>query len=244
VGFEYVNQRTKTLSVGGSAPFSRDRISVAYARIDASLRDPRADGSSNWTLDGGIEVRKGLDIFGATPLRQVVNGFSASRFDGDSKATVIRGTLEGTLRLGKAVTLTGSAFGQWANNALLNIEEFSIGNLTYGRGFDPGANGADRAYAFRIEPRVRVVDSRRFKVEVSTFYDNIRIWNLDRGTVETKRTLDSVGGGLRIMADNRFILDFTYAKPLKLALSTAERRPTERLLVSLTTKLLPWRSGR
>jgi hemolysin activation/secretion protein len=244
IGFEYVNQRTKTFAGGNGVPFSRDRISVAYARIDGSARSLRSDGSSNWTLDGGIELRKGLGIFGNTPLRMVVDNFAASRFDGDSEATVVRGTLDGTLRFSKAVSLTGSVFGQWANNALLNIEEFSIGNLTYGRGYDPGANGADRTIAFRIEPRVRMVDTDRIKVELSTFYDNIRIWNLDNGTLENKRTLESIGGGVRVMADNRFILDLTYAKPLKLALASAERRPTDRLLISLTTKLLPWRAGR
>lgn len=244
IGFEYVNQRTKTFAGGNGVPFSRDRISVAYARIDGSARSLRSDGSNNWTLDGGIELRKGLGIFGNTPLRMVVDNFAASRFDGDSEATVVRGTLDGTLRLSKAVSLTGSVFGQWANNALLNIEEFSIGNLTYGRGYDPGSNGADRTIAFRIEPRVRMIDTDRIKVELSTFYDNIRIWNLDNGTLETKRTLESIGGGVRVMADSRFILDLTYAKPLKLALASAERRPTDRLLVSLTTKLLPWRAGR
>ncbi len=243
-GFEYVNQRTKTFSGGAGAPFSRDRISVAYARIDGSFKDPRADGGSNWSVDTGIELRKGLGILGHTPFRTVVNGFSPSRLDGDSKATVIRGTFEGTVRLIKNITVTASVLGQWSNKALLNIEEFSIGNLTYGRGYDPGANGADRTVAFRVEPRARVHDAPKLKVELSAFYDNIRILNRDRGTIENKRSLDSIGGGVRIMADNRFILDITYAKPLRLALASDERKPPERLILSLTTKLLPWRSGR
>ncbi len=243
IGFEYVNQRTKTFSAGVGAPFSRDRISVAYARIDGSFQDPRADGGSNWSIDTGIELRKGLGIFGNTPVRTIVDGFSPSRLDGDSEATVVRGTFEGVLRIIKDFTVTATVLGQWSNKALLNIEEFSIGNLTYGRGYDPGANGADRTIAFRIEPRVRIYDTPNVKVELATFYDNVRIWNRDRGTIETGRTLDSIGGSVRVVANNRFIFDVTFAKPRKLALASDERKPPERLMFSLTTKLLPWRRG-
>ncbi len=244
IGFEYVNQRTQLLSNAAPSPFSRDRISVLYGRLDASFRKPRNDGQDAWTLDTGVEMRQGLDILGANPRRAVVNGFAASRFDGNSKATVVRGTFDATLRLGRYVWLTGSALGQWSSSALLNIEEFSIGNLTYGRGFDPGANGADRAVAFRVEPRTRVIDAPKFRMELAAFYDNVRIWNRDVGTLENKRTLDSIGGSIRMMASNRYILDLTYAKPLKRALSTSQQVPTDRLLVSFTTKILPWRSGR
>lgn len=244
VGFEYVNQRTVLRSMQGSSPFSRDRISVAYARLDGSFRQPSSRGDSLWTLEAGIELRQGLDILKATPRRMVVDGFSASRFDGNSQATVVRGTIDASVKIGRYVWLAASALGQYSSSALLNIEEFSIGNLTYGRGYDPGSNGADRTVAFRIEPRVRIIDQPKFRLEAITFYDNVRIWNLDTGTLEDRRTLDSIGGGLRMMANNRFIIDAIYAKPLRKVLATDDRPPTDRLLVSITAKLLPWRSAR
>jgi hemolysin activation/secretion protein len=241
LGVEYTNQRTLIGGSNGSFPFTQDRTTVAYARLDGALRAPRSDGDNDWILDGTIELRKGLDILKATPLRTFVNGFSPSRFDGDSKATVARGDIHGSLRVAKGAWLTGSALGQWSNHALLNLEEFSIGNLTYGRGYNPGANGGDRIIAYRIEPRARLVDTDKWRFEISAFYDNVRLWNLDTSTIETKRTLDSVGGGARIVFNRRIILDVTYAKPLKLALATDQRRPTDRILFSLTTKILPWR---
>lgn len=243
-GFEYINQRTVLRAGGVANPFSQDRISIAYARIDGSIREPSSQGESLWTLDAGIELRQGLDIFNATPRRTVINGFPASRFDGNSQATVVRGTIDASVKLGRYVTITGSALGQWASSALLNIEEFSIGNLTYGRGYDPGSNGADRVIAARIEPRVRIVDAERFRLEAVMFYDNVRIRNLDTNTLEDRRTLSSIGGGVRMAANNRFIVDLIYAKPLKRVLATDDFKPTDRLLFSITTKLLPWRSSR
>jgi hemolysin activation/secretion protein len=241
IGLEYAHQRTQIGGANGRFPFTQDRTTFAYAKFDAAFRSPRSDGDNDWMIDGTIEARKGLDILKATPRRTFVNGFSPSRFDGDSQATVIRGDVAGSLRLGRGVWLTGSAYGQWSNRALLNLEEFSIGNLTYGRGYNPGANGGDRVVAFRIEPRARIVDSAKWRLEISGFYDNVRLWNKDASTIETRRTLDSIGGGARIVFDRRVILDLTYAKPLKFALATDQRRPPSRILFSLTTKLLPWK---
>jgi hemolysin activation/secretion protein len=240
-GLEYSNQRTVILSSGSRFPFTRDRTSVAYARLEGSVRDPRADGDNNWAFGAGLEVRKGLDILKASPRRQFVNSFSPSRFDGDAKATIVRGELDASFLLAKGFWFNAQAQGQWSNNALLNLEEFSIGNLTIGRGYDPGSNGGDRIVAFRIEPRVRPIDQRNFRLEFAGFYDNVRFWNLDNGTIETNRKLDSIGGSVRMMFGRRAILDVTYAKPLQRALSTDLNKPTDRILISLTTKLLPWR---
>ena len=241
VGIEYANQRTRIEGTSGSFPFTRDRATFAYAKLDGSIRAPRDDGDNAWSLDGSLELRKGLDVLRSSPRRTFVSGFSPSRFDGDAQATIIRGDIDASLRLARGVWLTGSVAGQWSNNALLNLEEFSIGNLTYGRGYNPGANGGDRVVAFRIEPRVRLTDTAKWRLEMSAFYDNIRLWNLDTSTIETGRTIDSLGGGIRIVFDRRIILDVTYAKPLQLALATDQRRASDRILFSLTTKLLPWR---
>ncbi len=247
-GIEYLNQETRVLTSQQRVPFTRDRISVAFARLEGYTGQLRTDGTSSWSLVGNAEVRQGIGVFNPTPRRQISGGFSPSRFDGNGRATVVRGTVDGSWSVVRGVWLNASAFGQWSSSALLNLEEFSIGNLTYGRGFDPGANGADKVAAFRIEPRARITrygpgaDPKNIQLEVSAFYDSVRIWNKDTGTIETRRTLDSVGGGLRAIVAGRVIFDLTYAKPLKRALSTDRAIPTDRLLFSITTKLLPWRS--
>lgn len=246
-GFEYINQETKVQSGTSRVPFTRDRISVGFARLEGYTGKLRQDGSTSWSLAGNVEVRKGLNIFNPTPSRTISGGYSPSRFDGNGRATVVRGTFDGTWSPASGISFNASVFGQWTKSALLNLEEFSIGSLTYGRGYDPGANGADRAIAFRLEPRARLTGAgtaarpNKIQLEVSAFYDNAHIWNLDSGAIETKRTLDSIGGGLRAIVAGRLVLDLTYARPLKRALTTDTDRPPARLLFSLTTKLLPWR---
>jgi hemolysin activation/secretion protein len=247
-GLEYINQETTVRSGTARVPFTRDRISVAYGRLEGYAGALRADGTSSWSLQGNVEVRQGLNLFSPTPRRRISGGFSPSRFDGNGRATVVRGTLDASWSFAANVWLNASAFGQWSNSALLNLEEFSVGNLTYGRGYDPGANGADRVAAFRIEPRASLTGHgtatrpKNFQLEVSGFYDNVRIWNQDSNTIETKRTLASLGGGVRAIWAGRMIADLTYAKPLRNALQTDSSRPPARLLFSLTTKLLPWRT--
>lgn len=238
-GFEILNQRT-IVRQEEDTPFTRDRLRVLFARLETNGRVINDSGNEIWRVDGYVEVRKGLDILNATKLGESEDGYTPSRFDGDPQATIIRGEIQQTLRPWPMLSLGASAFGQWSNEPLLNFEEFSIGNLTYGRGYDPGSNGADRVIAARAEPRVQVFGNEKVSVEIMGFFDFVRLWNLDRGTQETERNLKSAGGGIRVALPGFAVLDVTYAKPLDLALSTDEQRPPARVLVSLTTKLIPW----
>lgn len=243
-GFEFLDQRTKIKSGATSVPFNQDRLRIGFARLDGSWLGRRADGGETWHVDSSVEIRQGFDIFGASKRGIVQDGFSPSRFDGDAKATVIRGSLDAGVRFTPALSFNASAYGQWANRSLLNIEEFSLGNLTYGRGYDPGANGGDRVIALRAEPRIRLPEFAGFRLELMGFYDWVKLYNLDPGTVETGRVLRSVGGGARLLLPGRIVLDVTYAKPLDRALVSDLQRPGNRLLVTLTTQLYPWRSRR
>ena len=72
------------------------------------------------------------------------------------------------------------------------------------------------------------------------FWDQARVRNLDDVTVDPGRLhLNSVGAGARI-AWNRFLLDATMAYPLT-RVGPLDRRPGPRILVSLTTRLWPWK---
>jgi hemolysin activation/secretion protein len=240
-GFELLNQKTQIYSTAAVVPFTRDRLRVFYGRLEASTLGRRFDGSEQWHLNGTVEIRQGTNLFNATKLRGFEDGYQPSRLAGDPQATVLRGTLESSFHLTPALSLNTVASGQWSNHALLNIEQFSLGNLTYGRGYDPGSNSGDRAFALRAEPRVRLPDYQGFRLELMGFYDLVKIFNLDPSSIENNRTFRSVGGGFRLIKTGLFALDVTYAKPLDRALSTDLARPTDRLLVSLTTQLIPWR---
>lgn len=259
-GFEMLNQQSLFAFGGTKSPFTRDRTRVLFGRLDGEILGRRQDGTERWHLGGTVELRQGLNLFNATKRGGFEAGFLPSRAEGDPKATVVRGSLSAGFSLIPQFSINASLFGQWTNKPLLNLEEFSVGSLTYGRGYDPGATSADRVYAYRIEPRVHLPlfsgggvredgTPRRnvfngLQLEFMGFYEAARIFNLDTGSTENNRLLRSVGGGVRLLSPGRLALDVTYAKPLDFALSLDKTRPSPRVLVSFTLQLLPWRTRR
>lgn len=244
IGFEALDQRTQIHQSGSSVPFTRDRMRVGFTRLDGEATFLTPAGTPLTTLGGYAELRKGFDLFGASETGVAKDGYPPSRFEGDPEAVVIRGELAVDLRPFHGFTLSTQAFGQWANHPLLNLEEFSLGNFTYGRGYDPGSNGGDRAYAFRIEPRLRLPLGLPVDIELTGFYDTVKIENLDQGATEKDRRLRSVGGGVRLLSAGRLVVDLLYAHPLDRALLTDREKPRDRFLVSLTTRLFPFPWGR
>ncbi len=240
-GFEMLNQATRILSGGEKVPFTHDRTRVAFARVNASLLRQSMDGAMLFHVDGYGEVRKGLNILGGRKTGEVVGGFAPSRFEGDPEALVLRSELDaGFAIFPNVLTIEGQLFAQWSDHALLNLEEFSIGNFTFGRGYDPGANGGDRALAGRVEPHLAFLSLGPVRLEATGFFDYVRISNLDSSAgLEAHRTFKSAGGGLRVIMPGRILLEVTYARPLDKVLATDPARPTDRVLVSLTTKLWP-----
>ncbi|HEY0446330.1 MAG TPA: ShlB/FhaC/HecB family hemolysin secretion/activation protein [Allosphingosinicella sp.] len=243
-GLEIIEQRTRVFEDGDGTPLNRDKLRVAYLRADGDYRDPflGGAGSEGFSISWGAEVRKGLSILDASKRREITpNGFAPSRFDGDPKAFVFRADLDTSIPIGGIFSLHAAARYQYANRPLLNLEEFSIGNLTIGRGYDPGSNSADRATAFRLEPRARIPGTERlfpatpFRAHVFGFYDRVRIKNLDPGTTETNRTLASYGAGARAILPGFAVFEAMYARPRDIALLVPNaRRAPDRFLVSLT----------
>ncbi|MBA2920560.1 hypothetical protein GON01_02500 [Sphingomonas sp. MAH-20] len=239
-GLEILDQRTKLFSGGRGSPLTRDRLRVLFARIDGQVTVPSQRGDVLASMAGYAELRKGIDILSATDRGVTRNGFAPSRAEGNPQATIFRAELVGEWRPHPLFTLGAQAFGQWANDPVLNLEEFSLGNFTYGRGYDPGANGGDRAFAFRIEPRIRLPVDAPVSFELTGFYDWVRLDNLDSTSSEKNRLLRSIGGGIRILKAGRFVVDAIYAHPLDKALTSDERKPRNRFLISFTTQLYPW----
>ena len=76
-------------------------------------------------------------------------------------------------------------------------------------------------------------------IEGYGFWDHAWVHNYDRLTViPGPEHLDSIGGGARI-SFSRFALDAALAIPLNRA-GIDNRKPSPRLLISLTTRLWPW----
>ena len=76
-----------------------------------------------------------------------------SRIEGQSDATVLRYTGYGEFRPMPKLTFALGARAQYAWKPLLSFEEFSAGNYTVGRGYDPGALLGDRGFGTQAEIR-------------------------------------------------------------------------------------------
>ncbi|WP_067676739.1 ShlB/FhaC/HecB family hemolysin secretion/activation protein [Tsuneonella dongtanensis] len=236
IGFDYVDQKTDVVNF----PLSKDALRTLYVRGNLFGQRRRLDGSVFLSYSAYLEARRGLDIFGATEFGAFglaeTDGISASRPFGDSRAFVVRGGVDVTASLAQFFGVRARGEGQWTDKPLLNYDEFSIGNLTIGRGYDPGANSGDRAIGGAFEVTADPVQRPGLRAQLFGFYDVVKIENLDLGTPERSRTLESVGGGLRLFFGEGLRAEVAYAKPLDRALFNDTEKPPERVLFSITTK--------
>jgi hemolysin activation/secretion protein len=252
IGMDLVNQ---DVDIDG-IDLTRDRLRVGFARLgwDAASMDFSGPGRSLaepfWRLSSLVELRQGLDILDATdscgPTGASCIGpglVPPSRIDGQADATVLRVTGYGEVRPVPKLTFALGARAQYAWKPLLSFEEFSAGNYTVGRGYDPGALLGDRGWGTQAEIRFgsRIpANAKRAAIESYAFWDHARVDNLDRLVpVIGAQHLNSVGAGARISFD-RFAIDTAIAIPLS-HVGVLDEKPDPRLLISLTSRLWPWR---
>lgn len=236
-GFDLANQNVDLIG-----PLTRDRLRVLWSRLDVDAIDT-SRALPGWRATGSVELRQGLDILdashgcagaacaGQTPI---------SRADGRPDATVIRAQGEFEKVVGK-VSFALLPRGQYAFTPLLGFEEFSGGNYTVGRGYDPGRIAGDDALGLSLELRGSRLAVGRGEVRVQPylFGDIAWAWNKD---VRGADRLISVGGGVHGELGARFRLDATLAVPLE-GTRLNPKRPDPRFLLTLTTRLLPWRTN-
>ena len=246
-GFDLIEQRTRS----SGTPINTDKLREFYLQLDGDATARSSGGlAPAWRLAGGVELRKDVNIFAATKQGQTSGGAIPTRFEGDPQAFITRGNLlaEGRVRFGRqspyAVSASIDARGQYSNHPLLAFDEFAVGNLTIGRGYDPGATSGDQAYGAASELRIgkpQPLSRRDFAYEMIGFFDIIHINNLDSNRFEADRTLQSFGGGFRVSWGSHGRIDVLYAKPLDKGLAIDTVKPPARVLVSLTIRALPWR---
>jgi hemolysin activation/secretion protein len=234
VGFDYVDQKVDFIG-----PLSRDKLRVLWLRgewdaVDLKSRRPA------WKANALVELRKGLGIFDATDCDDgCAPGKGPSRFDGEATATVIRVGVQGELALGRDFAIALAPRAQYAFDPLLSFEEFTAGNYTVGRGYEPATIGGDSGVGLTAElrgPRLMPIARSQLSMQPYLFGDAAWVWNKNDGL--DSQHLKSAGGGIRAELSDRFRLDGTVAVPLKKT-GIDDRKGDVRLLVTLTSRILP-----
>ncbi len=235
LGLEYADQETKV----GAISLSKDATRTVYLRGDFATAISNM-GSFRTYSQGFLELRHGLGILGATEFGPFgtaqTDGVSASRPFGDSTAFVVRGEATAGVVSSVGLGLNLTLAGQYTDDPLLNFDEFSIGNLTVGRGYDPGANSGDRAIGVAAEVTQDFVLREGLKLQAFGFYDIVQVENLDQGTPDPLRTLESWGGGLRLNLTKGLSAEIAYAEPLDRPLFNDTTEPPARVLFSISTR--------
>jgi len=252
LGFDLADQEVEF----NTLPLSEDRLRSVFATVDVAAAAPLSDAQRaarrepDWLIEAGVELRQGLRGLGASrgcgPALAGCTGpglVPPARLEGVPDATILRARLAAEARPIPNITFFLGAIAQYAGDPLFSFEEFSAGNYTAGRGYDPGTIIGDKGLGFQAELRFGRIDPqspRDVELQPYVFFDSAFIGDEDRfQVVGAREDLHSVGGGVRALWGDRAQIDVTVAVPLVRAGFLADT-PDPRLLVSFTTRLLPW----
>jgi hemolysin activation/secretion protein len=229
VGFDFLDQKVHFFE-----PLSRDKLRILWLRgewdaVDLKSRRPA------WKANALVELRKGLGIFGASDENDPVQ---PSRFDGEATATVLRAAAQGELALGRDFAVAVAPRGQIAFSPVLSFEEFTGGNYTVGRGYEPATLTGDSGVGLTAELRGPRLMMARSKISAQPYLFGDAAWAWDKNDGEGAHHLKSAGGGVRAEMSDRFRLDGTIAVPLEKA-GIDNSKGDVRLLLTLTSRILP-----
>lgn len=224
---------------------------LAYDTIDgASLagRGGHSLAEPLLRLGGEVELRKGLAAFGASracvPLAScLAPNPSLSNLAANPQGALVRAEARIELSPARGVSFVLRPRAQYSASRLLSFEQFTLGNYTVGRGFDPGAAQGDSGLGASAEVRLgRLMPGGPdgFAVQPYAFVDAGWVWINDSGATPVRR-LVSAGGGARVRWGDHADLNVALAVPLD-RVAGASQIGEARLLVTFSTRLMPWRS--
>jgi hemolysin activation/secretion protein len=234
-GLDWVDQKVDFIG-----PLTRDHLRVLWARADWDAIDLTSRRPA-WKLGASLELRKGLGFFGASDRCCDVGETPTSRADGRATGALIRASGTGEFALGQSLALAISPRAQIGFNALLAFEEFTAGNYTIGRGYDPAIISGDSGAGVSVElrgPRIAPIKRSQVLVQPYVFGDAAWVWNKNGSELDDH--VRSAGGGLRATIGDKMAIDAAVAVPLERA-GINDRRGNARFLLTLSTRLLPWR---
>jgi hemolysin activation/secretion protein len=230
-GFDVIDESTDTAGLA----LNRDKLRVFYVRANG---DTRLDALGRiFQVSGALTLRKGISGLGASSDDASATAIPTSRPGGVSDAWLFRGSGQVVTTVTGRLQLIGQVQGQYTSDPLLEYEQFALGDLTIGRGYDPGAVLGDSGVGGELQLRYAGVPVQRFVMASPyVFYDAGHIHDNGLATLKD-RTLTSAGFGVLLRLANRANLDLTYAKPFD-APFPGQAKPPARVLISLTAGIL------
>ena len=229
VGLDWIDQKVEF--GGGAAVLTDDHLRVFFLRLDGHYA-PAGLAANSVAMTGTVEVRQGIHNLGASSYGDL----SASRYLAKPDATVIRA--EGEIGGRLAGPVVGKLLVAWqhTDDPLLSYEEYGVGNLTIGRGYDPSVASGDRALSATVELSTvpLPLNGGRAAWRPYAFYDTAELTNLGVGA--GKLDLASAGIGVRAQVTSRIAVDLTWAKPFDSPFGTGDEPPS-RVLISLSAAL-------
>ena len=250
VGLDIINQEVEFSGL----PLSEDKLRVAYARLDFNAIDePSISGVDGYSsieprlaVAGSLEVRQGIDLFGASDSCGVgfVNCIAPSvvppsRLDGDPTGLVIRAQGQIDFRPSPDWLISMKPRAQWSPDPLLSFEQVSGGNYTAGRGYDPGAVIGDSGFGGQVELAYGSLVPETpggSTYQPYVFFDLMSVST--KNVAGDPQTIASAGGGVRARLGSSTYLDITGAAPLKRAPFQTDRGDF-RLLMTLSVRFGP-----
>ncbi len=209
-------------------PLSADRIGIASLTADYKLhlREP------SWTY-ASVTVRKGLGLIDDQPD----SPDWLSRLGASPHFSLINGTLTHYENLTDRWSVRLAAGGQLASGPLLTSQQYALGGLSFGRGFDAGWISGDDAIAGSAELRFDQSLTGLFAKGYQLFgfaEGGAARYRLSGGNLD--QSFMSVGAGVRLFLTDDLHLALGVAKPVVVN-SPFEPHRGARLLFSLSNAL-------
>lgn len=191
---------------GVSGPLIDDSIRSVFLGARGAYTDPYG------TTIADIEMRQGIDIFGASDAGDL----TTSRGNAPADFFVARGEVLRDQPLYNQFGMRVRLGWQWSPDPLLSNEGFSLGGARFLRGYDPSEVLGDSGFA--IDAELRYSDSflaigRQFDYDVYTFGD-YGIAFLSDTPGSSSIDLISAGGGTRLKIPNGPQLELELAVPV------------------------------
>jgi hemolysin activation/secretion protein len=201
LGFDYINSDT---DIFDNTKYARDRLRVLHIDGELDFRD-KWRGSTFLTAS----LRHGISIFNASESGD--NYLSVP--GGDPEFTSIRASASRLQPIYGDFALFGLAAGQYAFDTLLSDEQFGVGGIRFGRGYNPEEISRDHGIGFTGELQYTRLSEIPYleRFQLFGFYDYGKAW-YDKG--DDSDSLSSAGGGARLWVAQNVSMELLVAKPL------------------------------